>query len=192
MTSKKTQPFGHARRRRPVVLVALALVSLVCIGRTIVPTPTDAAWTATNVARATLSAATVLPPSVSGCSGTALSTTVRIDWSLPTSGGYTAADIAFGVNSSGLGTLTELLGGTTSATTEQDNGVYTTTLSSGLLSGIVQSLLGETIYISLWTMYKPSSGISSTWVSKPVGYAVTYPLVLGLVGGTCSAAMTGS
>lgn len=146
---------------------------------------TDASWTGQQWVTSSFATMTVPPPAVTSCSGTALSTAVKIGWMLPASGGYTPADIEFGGSTSGLGTVGELLGATTSATTGPVNGVYTTTLSSSVLGGVLGSLLGETIYISVWTKFKPSSGISSVWVSAPVGYTVTYPAVLGLLGGTC-------
>jgi hypothetical protein len=175
------------RRRigRGVLVCAAALGTLAAL--VVHPAETDASWTSQQQSTASVSSGTVAPPVVSGCAGTALSTAVTIKWSLPPSGQYATADIAFGVTKTGLGTATEALGATTSATTGPVGGVYTTTLSSTLLSGLLGSILGQTIYISLWTMYKPSVGVTSTWVSSPVGYKVTYPAVLGALGGSCSA-----
>ena len=174
------------RRWRLAAALGLAMVVLAALSMR--PTTTDASWTSTQQGAATAATLTVPPPSVNGCAGVALSASVTISWTLPAGGQYTTADIAFGASSSGLGTLGQLLGANTSATTGPVNGVYTTTVSSTLLTGLLGSVLGETIYISLWTMYKPSSGVSSSWVSTPVGYKVTYPLVLGVLGGTCSSA----
>jgi len=151
------------------------------------PAETDASWTSQQQSTASVPTGIVAPPAVSSCAGTALSTAVTIKWSLPSSGQYTTADIAIGVTKTGLGTATKALGATTSATTGPVGGVYTTTLSSALLSGLLGTILGQTIYISLWTMYKPSMSVSSVWVSPPVGYKVTYPAVLGALGGSCGA-----
>lgn len=174
--------------RRGTVLAPLTCVLLIgaLLTGAVRSSETDASWASQQTTSATAVTITVPSPTVTSCAGTAFSTAVTITWSLPASGQYTTADIAFGVSQSGLGTVSEALGANTSATTGPVNGVYTTTLSSSLLSGILGSLLGETIYISLWTMYKPSSSITSSWVSQPVGYKVTYPAILGVLGGTCS------
>jgi hypothetical protein len=174
------------RRLWTLVLACVATLGIVASG-SVQPTATEASWTSADQTKAAFVAITVPSPAVTSCSGTALSTAVTIKWTLPTTGGYTTADVEFGGSSTGLGTVGNLLGASTSATTGPVNGVYTTTLSSSVLGGVLGSLLGTTIYISLWTKYKPSSGISSTWVSAPVGYKVTYPAVLGVLGGTCSA-----
>ena len=165
----------EARRLTRAVLAAAAVVGLLAIGSAR-PVPTEAGWTRTDITTAAAATITIPPPSLSGCTASGgvlgLNPSVVITWSLPPGTYAFPANIAFGAGQASLGSLIAVGSGVT--TTGPSGGVYTSTYSSGLLTG----LLGGTFTVALWTVD------SSGWTSKQVGY--TAAIGLAGIGTSCT------
>ncbi|POH60647.1 signal peptidase I [Arthrobacter glacialis] len=150
---------------------------------------TQAAWTASAVASAGLSAATVVPVGNVHCGNPPTDiATLRFTWapSAPLPTGYKIEAIE--TNSSGVvkagGMYKEMSIGATESSFETTIGQGTT----GLLGTLLGALLGMTSYFTI----KITTQYGSEWEGAPVSFTkikATTPIVLGLIGEyrlTCS------
>lgn len=185
--SKYARSTRHARSttRGRLLAVCAALTLLVAV---IAPAPaeTSASWSDSEHASATLTAMTVPAPHITECTASyvvLLGSTIKIMWKPGPGATYGKDDVsALGSpNIAGLIDGTGLLSGE-STSGPDGNGVYTTTLSKGVLSDLLN--LGQTFYVGVQAT-DPQSG----WTSH-VSYAeATVPILIG--NGTCTVAQNG-
>lgn len=143
--------------------------------------PVDAEWTAQSPARARMAAAQIPPISLArtcsfkpGILG--VGARVEVYWRLPA--GYQVSDVQVEASTKGLGSvLAPITGFSTANNTERgSDGVYTTTVRSNLLGG----LLGLGSELELAFFVKDASG----WTSQTRSVATNAGLLAG-IGGTC-------
>ncbi|MGX9347317.1 MULTISPECIES: hypothetical protein [unclassified Microbacterium] len=181
------------RLRRRIAALALA-AALGGAALTPAATATDAAFTDTEHANATLTALRLQPPTITGvtCSRPALlnpgAVYLTITWRWPDAGapysGYSAANASWTTTA-----ITPVAGSPTPAapTTTVANGVYTTTftgtLLGNLLGGLSNLLLGSSFSADVVTTGVVGTG-TTTWTSPTrSGVTMTIP---PLAGASCS------
>lgn len=177
-----TQPRWHQliRGRRVRALIAgFALVMLV-LGLSGVRS-TMAAWTDSEGANGSFTAAKVPPPTLTksceyspGVLG--LGAKIEVYWKLPA--GYQLSDVVVEASTSGLGSVLAPITGfsLTGNTTSTGGGTYTTDVPVNLLGGLLG--LGSELEIAFFAKH------ASGWRSQPAAVASNAGLIAGL-GGTC-------
>jgi predicted ribosomally synthesized peptide with SipW-like signal peptide len=142
------------RARSLVVVLVLLLAG--SLGSA--PRVTLAAWTDSEVSTAALQAATLTSPLIDSCAANGvlgLGATATLRWHFPTGFGYTVPTNAqFYLATNGLlSSLLPLSSGTSTPTTPDVNGVYTTTFSTGLLGSLLgaDAMIGVATVLSNWT-----------------------------------------
>ena len=170
------------RPPRPKVrLLAAALLLGVGLALPSAVAPSDATWTDSEAASASLSAATIPAPThaaacryVPGVLG--LGARVEIYWKLPT--GYQLSNVVTEASTSGLGSVLAPLTGFSlvTNTTLLADGSYRTNVPANLLGGLLG--LGTELEIAL------SIADPSGWRSQALRVATNAGLIAG-IGGTC-------
>jgi hypothetical protein len=151
-------------------LVGLAVLALAAALLVSPPRPTLASWADTEKATGSFAAYTVPKPTITSCSSSNVlgSGNITIKWKYNSTSPTPTSTFWF--SSSSLITLVLLPGSTT--TTGPIAGEYTTSFSSGLLTG----LLGGPAYVGV-------AANQYGWGSQIAGATATLPAVIG--SGTC-------
>lgn len=173
--TKSNRPRPFQKRRFQALIAGLALTMLV-LGLSGLRS-TTAAWTDSEEATGSFSAATVPAPTLTKkCEyvGRILTGRVEIYWHLPT--GYQLTDVEIEASTRGLGSVLAPITGYNLSlnTTSTGSGNYTTKVPAGALTGLLGSL--SELEVALYV--KDSSG----WRSKPAAIASNAGLLLS---GTC-------
>lgn len=172
----------RAERMRRALAAVIGLAVAVAVAVVPEPEPTEAAWTDTeHVAAGSLSAATLGPPQIgeivncSGLLGLGIANGVTLNWSWPTqlqNLGFTpAANAQWAFNSAGSNWQSV-------STTALGDGVYQTTFNTGVISDILQLLLGGQM------TFRVRTKVGDNWISATIS-SVTFsntggpPLGLG-------------
>lgn len=183
------------RRRWTAGLAGLALL----IGLAVAPPvqPTQAAWVDSDWGNGTFTAITLLPPAVEPLPGgltcpnplsTLLGgTALTIKWRWPSMGFANPPTSAFNVflagNAAGTGTTSTVAPGTPT------NGVYTTSVTKGVLDGLLGGL-GFVLTGGQYVVYFSTSWVTPggvTWTSpQKVKITVTYASILAGGATTCT------
>lgn len=151
-------------------LVGMAVLAVAVALMVSPPRPTLASWVDTEQSTGSFAAYTVPKPTITGCTASNIlgAASLKITWKYNST--TPAPSATFWFSSSSLLTLTLLPGSTT--TTGPVSGEYTTTFSSGLLTG----LLGGPVYLGV-------AANQYGWQSQVSSATATVPALIGT--GTC-------
>jgi hypothetical protein len=158
-------PQRRLRRALLSTVVFTGLMALFLAAPTL-PAATDASWTDSEYAQATLAGAVISPPTMDTCSLNpglfGLSPVVTITWHFPAGGGYSpSTNVGYAVAQGGLGATQVVVStGGNLSTSGPSSGEYTTKYQSGLFSGLLGGSYGifvRTLDDSAWSSTQASA-----------------------------------